>query len=186
MFTISVIFSIFKLFEFKTNEIYSSFDKNFPYNAYDIKYCETYAFKNIYSFWIKCNLFWTFDLVNTGVKSSCVLLISLIVDILMIRFSNAIVAKKRAINCPHLSEAIKYKANLNKMILVNGCLIFVSHMPEFVVTLLLMIFKRNLSEFCHQFFSCSELIEMARVFHLLSIGLNFFIFKHFDHNFSKK
>ena len=37
-----------------------------------------------------------------------------------IRFSNKIIKEKRALNCPHLKEAIKFKAKLNKMIITNG------------------------------------------------------------------
>ncbi len=186
MFSFSLSLNLFKLFEFKVNEMYSSgYDKMFPFNAYDIKYCEQPTFSDIESFWFKCELFWTLDVINISINNVLVLFISLLVDALMIRFSSKLIENKKAINCPHLSEAIKYKTNLNKMILINGCLFFVSHVPDFVTTLLLIVYKQRLAEFCYSFFSCSELVEMAQAFHLLSISLNFFIFKHFDHNFNR-
>jgi len=37
---ICVGFSSFKLFEYKPNEIYAYFDRNFPHNIFDVKYCQ--------------------------------------------------------------------------------------------------------------------------------------------------
>jgi len=37
--------------------------------------------------------------------------------------------------------------------------------------------------FCHKSFDCTSIIEMAQVFHFVSIGLQFFIFLKFDQNF---
>jgi hypothetical protein len=101
----------------------------------------------------------------------------------MIRFSSEIIAEKRALNCPNLKEAIEFKTRLNKMIITNAGLFFISHIPEFVVTLLLIIFKNTLLEFCSSSFSCFELIEMAQTFHFIFIGFQFFIFLRFDGNF---
>jgi hypothetical protein len=177
IFILSLAFSIFKLFENKVNEVYSNFDKNFPFNAYDVRYCglETNTI---------CKLFWSLNVVNNFLNNILFLLLSLLIDFLMIRFSSRILKEKRALNCPHLEDAIKFKAKLNKMIITNASLFVISHVPEFVVTLLLIIFKNTLFEFCFNGFSCFELIEMAQTFHFISIGFQFFIFLKFDKNFS--
>ena len=101
----------------------------------------------------------------------------------MIRYSNKIIKEKKAINCPHLADAIQYKANLNKMIITNGTLYFFSHIPEFIVTLIVLF--RKSSDFvslCSFHFNCDYLIEMAQAFHFISISLQFFVFLLFDHN----
>jgi hypothetical protein len=175
-FILSLSFSIFKLFENKVNEVYSNFDKNFPFNSYDVKYCGLEA--NAI-----CKLFWSFNLVNNFLNNILFLFLSLVIDVLMIRFSSKILKEKRALNCPHLEDVIKFKTNINKLIITNASLFFISHIPEFVVTLLLIIFNKTLFEFCFNGFSCFELIEMAQTFHFISIGFQFFIFLRFDRNF---
>jgi hypothetical protein len=176
IFILSLAFSIFKLFENKVNEVYSYFDKNFPFNSYDVRYCglESNAI---------CKLFWALNLVNNFLNNILFLFLSLVIDVLMIRFSSKILKEKRALNCPHLEDAIKFKTKLNKMIITNASLFFISHIPEFLVTLLLIIFHDTLFEFCFNGFSCFELIEMAQTFHFISIGFQFFIFLKFDKNF---
>jgi hypothetical protein len=130
-----------------------------------------------------CKLFWSLNLVNNFLNNILFLFLSLVIDVLMIRFSNKIILEKRALNCPHLKEAIDFKAKLNKMINTNASLFFISHIPEFVVTLLLIVYKHYIFDFCFSDFSCNELIEMAQTFHFISIGFQFFIFLGFDRNF---
>jgi hypothetical protein len=182
IFIMSLLLSIFKIFENRPNEVYNTIDNNFPFNAFDVKYCHLgiayFPDKN-------CNIFWTLNLINNTLNNISFLFISIVIDILMIRFSNKFIKEKRAINSPHLDEAIEFKAKLNKMIITYETLFILAHFPEFVSTLLLIIFKKTFSEFCHYYFSCFELIEMAQTFHFISIGFQFFIFLIFDHNFSR-
>ena len=101
----------------------------------------------------------------------------------MIRYSNKVIEKKKAMNSPHLADAIQYKNKLNKMIITNGTLYFFAHIPEFVVTLILLFCKSyDFIGFCY-IYDCNHLIEMAQTFHFISIGFQFFIFLIFDRNF---
>ena len=103
----------------------------------------------------------------------------------MIRYSNKVIEKKKAMNSPHLADAIQYKNKLNKMIITNGTLYFLAHIPEFVVTLIISFYKSaDFVMFCFAF-DCNDLIEMAQTFHFISIGFQFFVFLIFDHNFRK-
>lgn len=81
------------------------------------------------------------------------------------------------------SEAVKLKTKVKKIIIANGSLYFLAHIPEFVVTLLLIIFSQKLYDFCNYFFSCTELIGIAEGFNFLSIVFQLFIFLKFDRNF---
>ena len=47
--------------------------------------------------------------------------------------------------------AIKYKEKVNKMAVTNGSIFLLSHMPEFIVTLLVVILKKNLSFYCYYY-----------------------------------
>ena len=186
LFVFNLCLSLFRIFEYKPNEIYSSFDKNFPFNAYDIKYCESEMFFKDFKILPKkshCNLFRIFNLINNILNNVIFLFLSLIIDITLIRFSNNLIKQKIANNCPHLDEAIQFKKKINKMIVLNGTVFFFSHFPEFIFTILLIRNKNNLFEFCFFANSCSELIEMSQALHFISISFQFFVFISFDNNF---
>ena len=180
-FLLCLLLSIFKIFENKPNEAYSNFDKNFPFNAYDVKYCAYGSLKERNKG--VCELFWTLNLINNILNNILFLILSLVIDLLMLRYWFKVIKEKRALNSPHLNEAKEFKNKMNKIVISNGIFFFVSHFPEFIVTLLLIIFKNSLSDFCFYYFSCFELIEMAQTFHFASIVFQFFIYLKFDRNF---
>lgn len=180
-FLITLIFSSYKVFEYKPNEIYSNFDPEFPFDAYDIRYCGN-NIENIRALKNKCNIFFALNILNNFMNNLIFLFLSAILDIAMIRYSNKMIEKKRQTHAPHFDEALKYKENLNKMIILNGTLYFFSHIPEFLVTLTLFVFEKRLASFCFLIFDCTQLKEMAQSFHLWSMVLQFFVFIHFDHN----
>jgi hypothetical protein len=74
MFTSCSLWSMFKLFEYKPNEVYSSFDKNFPYNRYDLKYCQ--SLNDSYNFLeAGCRIFSILNLINNILNNIGFLLI---------------------------------------------------------------------------------------------------------------
>ena len=184
MFISCSLWSMFKLFEFRPNEIYSSYDKNFPYNRYDLKYCLHWA--NIYTFLSSgCKIFPILNLINNVLNNILYLFISLVIDICMIRFANQNYQHKKELfhDPKHLDEALAHKKKIRKLIITNGILYFFSHIPEFVSTLLLILFKQQVQGFCFQYFSCTEINETFETFGLICICLQFFVYKHFDYNF---
>jgi hypothetical protein len=185
-------FSVFLLFENYVNKLYEEYDDSFVNNSYDVRYCENFdrtatIFKNVSlnpGFFIKCEIFKWLNIVNNILNNVLFLFISAFIDIGMIRYSNKVIKEKRAINCPHLADAIKYKTKLNKMIITNGTLFFLTHIPEFVVTLVVLFRKSpDFVHLCSLGFDCNQLVEIAQAFHFISIGFQFFVFFLFDHNF---
>ena len=83
----------------------------------------------------------------------------------------------------HIKEALAVKIKVKQLIITNGILYFFSHMPEFWSTLLLILFKNELRYFCFNYYSCTDINELFEVFGLISISLQFFVYKHFDTNF---
>ena len=71
------------------------------------------------------------------------------------------------------------------MILFNSFIYVLSHLPEFIITLLLIIYSKNISNFCKNKFSCDLLNEEAEFFGLISIVCQFYVFKIFDKNFKR-
>ena len=183
MFVLCLTWSSFKLFETKTNEIYATFDKNFPYNQFDIKYCQKSRISA--NFPISCKLFPVLNMINNILNNVIFIFISGIIDLFMIKFAQENFQRKKEIfhDQKHLDEALMLKRNVKKLIITNGIIFFLSHVPEFILTLLLILFKNRLANFCFYFISCFELIEIFESFSLISISFQFFVFKHFDHNF---
>ena len=185
MFVVCLCWSMFKLFEYRPNEIYSSFDKNFPYNRYDSRYCQ--RTNKFYKFLeTNCQTFPILNVINNVLNNILFLFISVFIDIKLIRFANENYRnKKHLIHDPkHLQEALEFKEKIRKLIVINGIVYFFSHVPEFVSTLLLIIFKKQMEDFCFTYFSCTDLNQIFESFSFIGIALQMFIFKHFDQNFS--
>jgi hypothetical protein len=198
IFVLALSFSVFLVFENKVNKLFQDyagleFGDFVQNNAYDVKFCENFRselmtksenFSFTSSFYVKCEIFKWLNFVNNLLNNGVFLIISVLVDIFMIRFSNKVIEKKKSLNCPHLNEALQYKTKLNKMIITNGTLYFVSHFPEFIVTIVFYFLKSDgFTSFCYITYDCTSIIEMAQAFHFISIGFQFFIFLIFDHNF---
>jgi hypothetical protein len=194
-FILSLGFSSFLVFENKVNtlfEIFTGFDLDVGNNVYDKIFCESVSldtrkeenFQLTPSFNVNCEIFKWFNMVNNILNNGLFLIISVLVDFFMIRFSNEVIKEKKALNSPHLSEAIAYKTKLNKMIITNCTLFFLSRFPEFLATVIYYFSKSiALFNFCYKAFNCTNIIEMAQAFHFISVGFQFFIFLKFDQNF---
>ena len=96
----------------------------------------------------------------------------------MIRFTNQNLKRKRNMSrADHAcTDAVMLKAKVKKMVIVNGILYFLAHIPEFTVTLLLIIYDKNLYPFCYRYFSCNELLEISEGFNFFPIIFQLFIF----------
>ena len=184
IFCVSLIVSSFKIAEYKPNEYHSSFDLNFPYNLFDLKYCQFNSVLDLYSFKFKCQLFPILNLLNSILNNIVFLIVSLCIDISMTRFANQNFERKKAIfhDQKHVEEALKHKKKVNKLIITNGILYLFSHIPEFCATVLYIIYQKKLRSFCFFHFSCTEFIEIFETFSLVTISLQFFVLRHFDHN----
>ena len=180
----ALIFSLFKVFEFKPNEVYSSYDRNFPYAPYDVNYCELNLFNStMVSF--ACRSFPILNLANSILNYIVFFVISCVIDVLMVRFTNENLERKLHLSHDqtHINEAINLKKNITKMILINGILYFVSRVPDFILTFAFVIFKHKFTLFCFYFFNCEKILELTQTLIFLPISLNLFVFLRFDHHF---
>ena len=82
----------------------------------------------------------------------------------------------------HFLNIQKSKKNINRMILLTNVIYAIAHMPEFISTLLLISFYKQISKFCLNI-SCDILNEEAQFFCLISIVCQFFIFIKFKKTF---
>jgi hypothetical protein len=192
MFGLSSVWSMFKLFEYKPNEAYSSFDTNFPYNRYDSKYCQhtdamlqyyLYTFFNYYP--PECTIFPILNLVNNILNNILFLFVSVLIDFLLVRFANKNYQHKKQLfhDKKDLNEALEHKKKIKKLVITNGVLYSFSHIPQFILTLFLIVYKRELEFFCYFYFSCTGINDLFETFGFVSISLQFFVYYHFDLNF---
>jgi hypothetical protein len=95
---------------------------------------------------------------------------------------------KRKIVKDHLKlmTAIKSQKKITKMLLLNGLLFILAYTPELITRILLLRFEDNLYNFCSEYLSCKEVIDLAEFFTFLSISFQFFIYKKFNNNFNDK
>ena len=183
---LSLSFSSFKIFEYKPNEIFAYFDRNFPYNVFDTKYC-LYNLELSKFDVFKCSLFPILNLINNIFNNVFFVIICVIVDILLIRFTKEALKKKLTmiVDERNRKEAIDQRDKITKMVIINGTIYFISHVPEFVITIVLIVCKQRLAEFSFYYISFTELMDISESFVLISISSQFFIFKKFDQNFQK-
>ena len=176
---VSVLLSLFKLFQYQINGIYNSF-KSFPFETYDIGNCGN---DDMY-----CYLFRYLNLLNDFISYFLFFLVNLILDIYLMRNSKNNLENKRKIVKDHLKliTAIKSQKKITKMLLLNGLLFILAYTPELITRILLLKFEKNLYNFCSEYLSCKEVIDLAEFFTFLSISFQFFIYKKFNNNFNDK
>jgi hypothetical protein len=184
MLSISSLWSLFKLFENKLNESYSTYEFNFPYNRYDSRYCQNLK-SDLKFLATGCKMFPILNLINNIINDVLFVIISFVIDICMLRFVNKNYIHKKEVSQDqkHIKEALAVKIKVKQLIITNGILYFFSHMPQFWSTLLLIVFKKELRYFCFNYYSCTDINQLFEVFGLISISLQFFVYKHFDTNF---
>jgi hypothetical protein len=180
-------FSSFRIFQFKINDFFDVFEQNFPFDAYAVNWCEDELSLKTSKFLSLCQFFTVINLINNIFNNIIFFFVSFVIDLNLIRLSNENLKSKKALfpdDEAHVTEALRFKEKINKMIFFNGLFYFVSHFPEFLVTLLLIIFRKTLEHHCFTLFSCVDLIEISQSLNFVMIFSQFFLFKKFDKNFN--
>ena len=192
IFVISVCLSLIKVFQFQVRDKYdlsADTNPNYPLFKYDIEYCEFHTSNMLNKHFLhKCQIFKILNMINNVLNNVVFFFISIFIDVGLIQFTNENLAHKRRlfdnVESHAVKKAIKLKEKVNMMIITNGLLYFVSHVPEFIMFLFMTIYGQDLLFYCTQFVSCVDLVEISQPFNFLSIGLQFFVFLRFDKNFS--
>jgi len=180
---LSSLLSAFKLFQYETNSVLNPLNANkeFPFEIRDEKYC------NVDGHQFQCRLFNFFKIANRLLNDFLFVILNISVDlILLTKFTSHMNRKLKHINDEAQHKVIhKSKKNINRMIFFNSLIYIVSHLPEFAMTLLLIVYAEKIANYCNNKFSCDLLNEQAEVFCLISIVCQFYVFKFFDKNFRK-
>ena len=183
---ISLGLNTFKILEYRQNFLYNTFENEFPVNVYDIEYCSNQNLDTALIHY-KCKMFAGLNICINVLNNVVFLVVGIFVDILLFNYTKKNLQRKETLfhDSEKLSQAIKLKEKVNKMVIANGSLYFVSHFPEFCVTIVLLVFNKKIASFCYHSISCTDLIEITQVSGLISVGLQIFIFIKFDRNFAE-
>jgi hypothetical protein len=175
----SCILSLFKLFQYRFNLGHKNANKEFPYEKRDEHYCNDESHK------YECKLFNAFKIASRSLNDVLFVILNSLIDlILLVKFKHYMDGKLRQISDEAQRKIIeKSKKHINRMIWLNSFIYIISHLPEFTMTLILIIYAKKISNFCLNKFSCDLLNEEADFFGLISIVFQFYIFKIFDKNF---
>jgi len=174
------LLSLFKLYQYELNDE-KDFEKDFPFESRDESFCNN----NNNQF--HCGLFNFFKIFNSILNDIVLVFFNVIIDIVLIRKFHGFMERKsmNIIDADHHKNIQKSKKRMNRMIFVNSLLYVLSHMPEFITSILLIVYSKEISKFCSNNVSCDLLNEEAAFFSLISIVCQFYVFKAFDLNFKE-
>jgi len=179
-FALSNIISLFVLFQYEIN---SRFDvrKEFPYEIRDEQYCLDEANR------FECGLFNSFKIINKSLNGIVFFVLVLAIDLCLLRSVQKDLKKKskQFTDQVHRDEILQSSKNINRMVVTNGVVYVLAHLPEFLVTILLIAFSSKLANFCKENLSCDLINEEAGFFSLISIAGQFFIFIKFNKTFKE-
>ena len=177
---VSLILSAFKLFQYKINN-QIDFRKEDPYELRDEYFCQDDANK------FECTLFNWFKISNNVLNDIMCVILNTIFDVILLKNFHKNM-KKKSLHIVDLNQHTniqKSKKNVNRMILCNSIMYSISHLPEFITSILLLIFAKQVSRFCNFYVSCDLINEEAEFFSLVSMVFQFYIFIIFDRNFKE-
>jgi hypothetical protein len=178
----SALLCIFRLFQYEIitwEYAKSSFD--FPLESVS----ESSCLRGINLF--NCKVFDTIKIVYRSFNDIVLFVLNILIDVFLVKYYNKQILKKiqmRNSNADN-SDLLAKKKKINQMVIVNGVVFLVSHMPEFVVTILLLVFRKKLFFMCSYVFSCDLIIQEAEFFNSISIVCTFYVLLVFDRNFKE-
>ena len=176
IFGMGCILSAFKLFQYRVNTEES---RDFPYESRDESYCLVKANKS------QCRVFNSLKVAYKCLNDVvCVALVVAIDLCLVTSFNRHLENKSRhIIDVDHHKHIRESKKNIKWLIGTNVLIYFVSNVPEFVSTVMLVCFAKRIATFCRdKVTSCDLINEEAQVFNMISIVCQLFVFVKFDKN----
>jgi hypothetical protein len=174
---LSCFTSFYKLFQYALNEMRES-NSLFPYEISNEKTC-TYFLRN---FHFRCKIFKWLKFFDTLLNDLLFFILNVIVDIVLYVLFKKEIEKKKLVTSANVHDLEEKQTDLNKMLLISGCVYFLSHFPQFLFTLLMIFNLESIVNFCLNKSSCDLVNEITSFFTLLIITFQFFIFLRFNHN----
>lgn len=180
---ISTVLSLHKLFEYSV-ETSMDLTSEFPIDKYSVKQCEKEP--DAY-----CDLFNVLKMINIFINDIALYLINFVIDIILVKDYSAYLSNKQkllgSMSTHHKdTEDSKIKENrVARMVVISNTFYLLTSLPEFILSIVINFFSREISHFSNFNFKSSLIIEESEVFCLLSIVFNFYILIIFNRNFKQ-
>ena len=183
LFVVSSVLSIFKLYQYKVDGLGFRLVGNaeFPSEIRNLIYCVELEYR-----FSECKIFNGIKMFNNVINNILFFLLTIILDIILLNgITDIIRHKMKVLENIKLEEEEKKKKKLSIMVLVNGVIYLISHLPEFLTMSLLIVYNDSLVTFCLNKMRCDKLNEMAQFFNYISILSQFSINKNFNRLFNE-
>ena len=173
---LSCLINMFNLFQYRLN---SELDARleFPYEVRNEDLCENDPFE--------CNLFDSFKIVTKFLNDVLVSVIVLIVDLFLLKHVRQDMVDKSKVMNDESSQR-KFREctkNTNRLVVTSGILFCLAHTPEFVFTILMTAYRKEITNFCAERLSCDLVNEETLVFYLFSMCGQIFVLLKFNSRF---
>jgi hypothetical protein len=179
-----VLLNAYKLFQYKIDNLFfddaQTINRDFPIDKYNFFSC--FYKDDIFM----CDLFKTLKLINSFINNILFFFITILFDVLLIiNLKELVENRKIMVENLNETEEEKKKKKLTKMVIINNIIYFFSHMPEFLLTIILIVFQQKLDNIiCHTDFKCDKMNEFTQVFIFISINSQLFINSNFNKVFN--
>ena len=181
---LSTLLSVYKLFEYSV-ETEMDLTDEFPRDKYTEKSCEKEDFF--------CTFFSVMNMLNIFINDILLYFINLIIDIILVKdYSAYLINRQKLLGSSSASsnhkenEDSKIKENkVARMVVISNTFYLLTCLPEFVLSLIIIFFSKEISHYTNFNFKSSLIIDESKVFCLLSIVFNFYILIIFNRNFKK-
>jgi hypothetical protein len=181
--TFSILISLFKVFQYEITWRKDSIDSSaeYPLEIYNEMTCSLTRFTS------KCKLFDSLKIVNNLFNDILFFVFNIALDLFMLKYFNQAIDHKISLRKSNAdnTDLFNKKKKINRLVILNGILFFISHMPEFIIAILLLSFREKITHFCTHQIPCDLLNEEAQFFYLISIMCTFYLFLIFDRNFKE-
>jgi len=158
----SCLLNVYNLFQYKLNtELDERFE--FPFEKRNEDSCENDPYE--------CNVFDSFKIVTKFLNDILASLSALTIDLFLLKHVHKDIEAKSHVHTDEASQRKfrKCMKNTNRLVLTSGILFCLAHTPEFVLTVLMTIYRKKITSFCAERLSCDLVNEEALVFYLFSM-----------------
>lgn len=178
----SILISVFKLFQY---EITTRQEKT-GLSEYPLE--KRNEFTCYFNYYVsECKLFDALKIINDTFNGIILFSLNILIDAFLLKYFNQEMKQKISIRSQNADNAdlLGKSKKVKRLVIANGVLFFVSHLPDFVISILRLSFRQAIANFCTYHISCDLINEEGNFFNSLSIVLTFYLLLLFDRNFKE-
>ena len=172
--SLSSVLSIFKFFEFSLNRL-TKFElgNSFPITINNKFECSSFIYEIM-----KCKFWEILKIINSFLNDILIFIITIGFDIAVLKnIASMIRSKKTMVENFKEAEEEKKRKRILKMIIINGIIFTLSHLPEFLSSIFLLVFKNKLNLCtvleCEVINECAEFFIYFSIMFQLSVNNSF-------------